>query len=169
MRDFQKMVDSNEPEAALIGSGLIAFGTQMFKWWHQVRDGTLSRAGFQEHLDVLKPWFLAFLKRGSNGPHKKSAGVCRSLKKHKIALWTFAYNEGVEPTNNHSERAIRQAVIWRKICFGTQSDMGALFVERILSIAASLQLQDRNVFSFLLDVVRARFEHSDSLPTLLAT
>jgi len=44
--------------------------------------------------------------------------------------------EGVEPTNNAAERAVRPTVIWRKTSFGTQSRKGSDFVERILTTVA---------------------------------
>ena len=58
-------------------------------------------------------------------------------------LWTFVYDESVEPTNNLAERTVRQAVLWRKGSFGTQSERGARYVERILTVCATCRLQGR--------------------------
>jgi transposase len=61
--------------------------------------------------------------------HAKTEGVCREVLKVRPALWTFVHLEGVEPTNNTSERALRPGVLWRKGSFGTQSARGSRFVE----------------------------------------
>jgi transposase len=74
------------------------------------------------------------LRRGEEHPDRKAAGLCRELTKWWPALWTFARVDGVEPTNNGSERALRPVVLWRKGCFGCDSAAGSRFVERLLSV-----------------------------------
>ena len=44
---------------------------------------------------------------------------------------------------------VRQGVIWRKISFGTQSDRGARYVERILTVCATCRLQNRSIIEYL--------------------
>jgi Transposase IS66 family len=61
------------------------------------------------------------------------SGMCRELYDHRQWLWTFLEVEGVELTNNASERALRHPVIWRKLSFGTQSAAGSRFVETMLT------------------------------------
>jgi len=62
------------------------------------------------------------------------------------------YDARVEPTNNLAERMVRQAVLWRKGSFGTQSHRGARYAERILTICATCRLQGRSVIEYLRDV-----------------
>ncbi len=62
---------------------------------------------------------------------------------------------GVEPTNNQAEQTIRPAVLWRKGSFGTQSDDGARFVERMLSVAATCKQQGRPLREYLTAVCAA--------------
>ena len=71
------------------------------------------------------------------------------ILKLRPALWTFVRAENVEPTNNTAERTIRHAVLYRKGCFGTQSEAGSRFVERILTVVATLRQQKRNVMDYL--------------------
>ncbi|MEX0992667.1 MAG: transposase [Solirubrobacterales bacterium] len=71
------------------------------------------------------------------------------------ALWTFAEIEGVEPTNNRAERGLRGAVIYRKISLGSQSDAGARFAERMLSVSQTCRLQGRSLFTFLIEAIGA--------------
>jgi transposase len=63
--------------------------------------------------------------------------------------------EGVEPTNNNAERPLRRAVMWRRKSFGTQSESGSRFVERILTAITSLRQQGRDVLGYLTTVCEA--------------
>lgn len=82
-------------------------------------------------------------------------------------MWMVVEIMGVEPTNNVAERALRPAVIWRRISFGAQSQTGSEFVARRLTVVTSLQMQQRDVLDFLTQAIHAeRFghEHPDLLP-----
>ena len=75
--------------------------------------------------------------------------LCRALERLWPALWTFLEEEGVAPTNNRAEQALRPAVLWRKGSFGTHSDEGARFVERLLTVTATCRHQGRSVLDYL--------------------
>ena len=79
----------------------------------------------------------------------KTEGICRELLKRRQALWTFVRHEEVDPTNNAAERAIRPGVLWRKGSFGTQSVQGSRFVEAMMTVAATLKQQHRNVLDYV--------------------
>ena len=79
----------------------------------------------------------------------KAAALWRELRKWWPALWTFARVDGVEPTNNVSERALRPAVLWRNGCFGSDSGAGGRFAERLLTVVASCRQQRRPLVAFL--------------------
>ncbi len=101
-------------------------------------------------LAPLQAEFRQALEDGLDPPHAVVAGaVCGNLLDSWPALWTFAHVDGVEPTNNAAERALRPAVLWRKGSFGTQSDDGSRFVERIMTVAASCKQQGRSLLDFL--------------------
>jgi hypothetical protein len=93
--------------------------------------------------------------------------IRRTDTEHRQNLWTFVEVEGVEPTNNAAEQALRQAVIWRKLSFGTQSAAGSRFVERLLTVVETCRRQKRNVFSWLVNAVEARFA-CKTAPSLLS-
>ncbi len=97
----------------------------------------------------------ALLHKGTTCTDPEVAGTCRELLEHEDALWTFVRREGVEPTNNAAEQALRHAVIWRKGSFGTQSERGSRFAERILTARASLRQQGRNVMAFVVAACQA--------------
>lgn len=86
---------------------------------------------------------------GLRSGHKPAANFCRRLLKVQKAFWTFARIDRVEPTNNHAERMLRPAVLWRKNSFGCQSPGGCRFVERLLTAVQTRRLQGKNVLQFL--------------------
>jgi transposase len=81
------------------------------------------------------------------------------------ALWTFTHTDGVEPTNNHAERGLRGAVIYRKLSLGSQSDQGERTIERLLSASITCRLQKRPLFAYLTDVLTASIR-GDPIPAL---
>jgi transposase len=153
-RDFQGWVDRGG-DAAEIGASLLAHSGRMFAWWHRIRDGTLSRAEFQFRMRSPRKKVLVLLRRAEVGADKKAAGMAKKILAIEEALFTFVDHEGVEPTNNSSERQIRPGVLWRNVSFGTQSDKGSRFVERILTTVATLKKQRRPILEFLVDAINA--------------
>src|SRR5665647_3446303 len=94
--------------------------------------------------------------------HRTSA---RNLLKRWPALWSFASVPGVEPTNNHAERGLRGAVIYRKLSLGSQSERGEHTIERLLSASVTCRLQRRSLFAYLADVLTAE-ARGDPIPLL---
>ncbi|WP_375453043.1 transposase [uncultured Nostoc sp.] len=88
-------------------------------------------------------------------PLAKTVRSCRQILKVEPALWLFVTVEGVEPTNNAAERAIRPAVIWRRTSFGSQTQAGSIFVARMLTVVTSLKSQRKNVLDFMTHAVGA--------------
>ena len=153
-RDFRAMVDRGGA-AKPIGNELLCFVEDLFLCWHRIRDGTWQRATLRRSIDALRPGFCDVLKRGVECGCAKTAAVCRNLLEWEPALWTFARVEGLEPTNNAAERAVRPAVLWRRRSFGCHSEAGCRFVERILTAVQTLRQQGRPVFAFLVDAITA--------------
>jgi transposase len=106
------------------------------------------------------------LRAGSRCGGAKTAGVCGELLSIEPSLWTFASTSGVEPTNNAAERAVRHAVCWRKTSYGTDSERGSRFAERILTVVASCRSQGRDVMEFLTRAITAHQCQSEK-PSLL--
>jgi transposase len=154
LRDFQAMVDRADAGAP-IGEELLCCADDLFTWWYRVRDGTLSRSTFQRYVAELRPWVRSQLEAGAACACAKTAGTCGDILLVEPALWTFARVEGIEPTNNAAERALRHAVLWRKTSYGTASEAGSRFVENILSVVGTCRQQGRNVLEYLTDCCRA--------------
>lgn len=157
-----------------IGLSLLRRQKRLFRLWHQVRDGTLSRADFQVKVALLRRGFKAELEKAvallstprEKTPLAKTLRTCQELLKWESALWTFVEHPGIEPTNNAAEQALRPAVIWRRLSFGSQSEAGSQFVARMLTVITTLKVQGRDVLEFLTQVCRAaRF--GEPMPSLL--
>jgi transposase len=155
IREFEGFVERGG-KARKIGELLIAEVKTMFEWWHNARDGTIQRATLQKKMKPLMAEVERLLSEGAVCPDAKVAGTCNEILKLADAMWTFLYVPGVEPTNNLAERDLRHAVIWRKTSFGTQSEAGSRFVERILTAVITLRKQERNVLEYLADACQAR-------------
>jgi transposase len=166
-RDFQGLVDAGGA-AAVVGRALLAVVGPVFDAWHAFRGGGLDRAGLQAR---LKPWQAALhqaVKAGLDHADDRVMWLCAHLWDAEPALWTFATVDGVEPTNNHAERVLRPAVLWRKNSFGSHSEAGCRFAERLLTVVQSLRLQRRSVVEFLHQAVLAHRAGSAG-PSLLPT
>ncbi len=165
MRDFQAMIDRGDAGQG-IGERLLALSKRLFRQWHRVRDGTLTWAVFQERICRLRCEVKQALEAGSAFGCAKTAATCFEILKVEDGLWTFARVQGVEPTNNVAERAMRHAVIWRKISGGTDSARGSRFVERMLTVVATCRQQGRNVLDYLATCFEAN-RRQQPLPCLL--
>jgi len=151
IRDFAAMAQRNG-KSARIGEDLLNQAELMFQWWHRVRDGTLKRNTFQQYMFFVRIRVEALLAQGEVCGHAKTEGTCKEILKLKKALWIFVRVEGVEPTNNVAERAVRSAVLWRKNSFGCHSEKGSRFVERMLTVTATLKQQKRNLIDYIVEV-----------------
>ena len=150
LRDFESFVAWGG-ESAVVGRALLEQAEQMFRLWYHVRDGTLSRTAFQQAMQPIMMAIGIGLRDGTTRGQAKTRGSCRKILELEVALWTFVREEGVEPTNNDAERPLRRAVLWRRRSFGTQSDDGSRFVERVLTAVTTLRQQHRDVLDYLTD------------------
>lgn len=135
--------------AGVLGRELSDLIVILFKYWQQLRGGELSRDKFRELMAPVRRQFEEALERGSKAKLRHVSGSCADILEHRAALWTFIDNEGVEPTNNHAERELRAFVLWRRRSFGTQSERGDLFAERLMTVAHTARKQNKNVLEFL--------------------
>jgi transposase len=164
-RDFQELIDSRCGVRRRLGHDLMRPTRAMFALWQKVRDGTLSRSAFAEQMQPIRRRVESLLLRGFCDHRVR--GFCTDLYEHRERLWVFVDVAGVEPTNNAAEQALRQAVIWRKLSFGTQSASGSRFVERLLTVIETCRRQNRDVFAWMTTTVQAHFA-GQSTPSLLS-
>jgi transposase len=102
---------------------------------------------------------------GKKARYRQGRRFARNLLKVWPALWTFAKHPGVQPTNNHAERALRGAVIYRKLSLGSQSETGERRIARLLSAHTTCRLQRRSLHAYLIDLLGAH-ARGDPAPLL---
>ncbi len=172
-RDFIQ-ISERIGASAEIGKSLLEQEQELFNLWYQYRNDQLTRSELEQLVEPIQTKILSQLREaaqlniGENEktPLAKTVRTCRNLLKLEPALWLFITENGVEPTNNAAERAIRPAVIWRRTSFGSDSVAGSFFVSRLLTVVSSLKLQERNIFDFLVESVVAT-RSGDVPPSLL--
>jgi transposase len=166
-RDFQALIDHPDHQVKRLGRDLMRPTKELFRHWSRCRDGTITRRGFERLMLPIRLEIDGLLLRGAFSGNPKLVGMCNPLYDHRDWLWTFLDVAGVEPTNNASERALRPAVIWRKLSFGTNSAAGSRFVETILTVVETCHKQSRNSFEYLTAAIRAHFTNQPT-PSLLS-
>jgi transposase len=165
LRDIDAMI-ARGGRSAEVGEALRVEARKMFQWWHRVRDGTLTHASFRTYMQPIRREVERLLEAGQRCGVPQTEGTCREIFKLRQALWTFVRHEGVEPTNNAAERAIRPGVLWRKGSFGTQSAEGSRFVEAMMTVVATLKQQHRHVLDYLTAACEATLR-GEPAPSLL--
>jgi transposase len=164
-RDFQAMIDRGGPGEEA-GRRLLGLSDRLFAAWHQARDGTLGEGAVRQRILRLRPRVRRALEDGTQCGCAMTARTCAEILRVEEGLWNFVWFPGVEPTNNAAERALRHAVIWRRISGGTASESGSRFVERMLTVVATCRQQGRNVLEYLTSCFEAD-RRGQSIPSLL--
>ena len=160
-RDFQALIDHPDRQVKRLGHDLMRPTKQLFSAWARYRDGTINRRTFQQAMKPIRQEIEALLLRGACSGNARLKGMCEELYEHRKWLWAFTKHEGIEATNNASERALRHGVIWRKLSFGTQSTAGSRFVANMLTVIETCRQQDRPVFDYISAAVAAHFARTD--------
>ena len=148
------------------GEAGLAIAARVFESWDEFRESG-DRVRLRERISPLQDELRALLEHAA----RKSATTkyhrlfASNLLKHWPALWTFTRIDGVEPTNNHAERGLRGAVIYRKLSLGSQSEQGERTTERLLSASVTCRLQRRSLFTYLTEILNANIR-GDPIPTL---
>lgn len=166
-RNWEKLAERGG-KAEVVGVGCLDVQRRVFELWHLFRGGGCTRAQLGDRLAPLFLELAEWLRLGYRSRDRKLARFCARLAAVYPALWTFAECPGVEPTNNHGERVLRRAVLWRRRSFGCHSAAGCRFVERILTVVQTLRLQQRPVLTYLCAAIQAH-RTGVKAPTLLVS
>jgi transposase len=139
-------------------TALLDYITIVFGHWHALKDGKLTRNEFRELMAPVRRHVEALLERAVKSKLPHVSGSCADILEHRAALWTFVTHEGVEPTNNHGELELRDFVLWRKRSFGSQSERGERFAERVMTAVRTARKQGKSVLDFVVRSVTARLD-----------
>lgn len=172
-RDLTAMADRTGASAEF-GTQLQQLQKQLFEHWHQWKAGGMVWVALQRSCQPIRLAFEQTLQRvvelgcqrKEQSPWARTVRTCQQLLNQKQARWTFLEHPGIEPTNNAAERALRPAVIQRKITRGVQSANGALCRSRLLTVTTTLRQQGRDVRDFLEQAWIAH-HHGGVMPSLL--
>lgn len=164
-RDFQKLADSHDKQVKRLGDDMLRQQKLLFEHWRKYKDGEITWRSFRRLVAPVRQSVDSVLLRGKFTGNRCLVGMCEELYSHRDWLWTFIDTQGIEPTNNTAERALRPAVIYRKLSFGTQSAAGSRYVERILTVTQTCHLQRRSPYQYLVSAMQAAFAglHAPSL------
>jgi transposase len=153
--------------SATYGRELLNYIGILFEYWHDYKAGKLDRATFRAWMAPVRAQVEDLLARAVASNIDRLSGSCADILAHKAALWTFVDRDDVEPTNNHAERELRAFVLWRRRCFGAQSDRGNLFAERLMTVAHTARKQGQDVLRFLTGCCEAQLAGTRA-PSLFA-
>lgn len=156
-RDFQK-ISEREDKPGQIGKRLLYTYGQLFGFWKtEYRDELKLSRKQRKRLRYFRNKLLKCLVSGAHCGHKKTERTCENILSLQNSLWHFFEDPNIPPTNNHAERQLRPLVISKKLTFGTQSDRGSRFIERIFTVVTSCRQQGRDVFAFIAAALQEYF------------
>lgn len=150
----------------------LALDRRLFRLWHRfrgdprARGAPLTRAELITKVLPIEKRLFALAERHLDATNADVRNLAHAFFVHNQHFFTFVYEEGVEPTNNAAERALRTAVQWRKIMLGTRSEQGERAVERLLTITRTCQLQELNALVYLTAAIGAHRRRRQA-PSLL--
>jgi hypothetical protein len=165
VRDFAAHSEGLRARKELGLAGL-RIAKELFRTWEELA-GDGDRARLVERLAPLQAELRALLEQAArkSARNRRHRTFAKNLLKLWPALWTFTEIDGIEPTNNHAERGLRGAVIYRKLSLSSQSERGERTIERLLSASVTCRLQGRSLFAYLSDALAAHIR-GDPVPLL---
>ncbi|MBD0328143.1 MAG: IS66 family transposase [Pyrinomonadaceae bacterium] len=148
IRRARGLSERKEPEVAWFGWRVMAELQRLAHW-----------ATAPPTSGEVQTWYarMVYLIAQYRQRQDEAGTLARTLDREMGGLWTFVVEEGVEPTNNRAERALRFAVLWRKMMQGTYNEKGDRWVERILSVRETCRLRGVPTFPVLVDAVTYHF------------
>src|SRR5437667_1591222 len=149
LRDFTSHSEGMAEQKTFGDAGL-RIARDLFAAWHDYQADS-DRVRLQTRIAPLQDKLRALLEHAARKSTrtKYHRDFARNLLKRWPALSTFSHTDGVEPTNNHAERGLRGAVIYRKLSHGSQSDQGERSIERLLSASITCRLRKQSLFAYL--------------------
>ena len=165
LRDFTAHSEGMA-EQKRFGEDGLSIARRLFAAWQDYQADS-DRARLQAQIAPLQTKLRTLLEHAARkSPRTKyHRQFARNLLKRWPALWTFSHTDGVEPTNNHVERGLRGAVIYRKLSLGSQSERGERSLERLLSASITCRLRKQSLFAYLTNVITAH-ARGDPIPAL---
>ena len=157
IRDCRKYAERDGPDGK-IGQALEKELRQICRNHREFREGLTTRQTRNNRFRAQKSHLRDLLLDGLIEGSDQLASLCERLFDSFSKLWTFSRFKDVEPTNNLAERDVRKLVLWRKKSYGTRSDRGQRFVERISSVTLTLKKAKKAVLGYVQEAVIAFYQ-----------
>jgi transposase len=167
--------DTRSPSARQFCRDALAVVARLFRLWYRFRGDQQGRRRNLPPINrrqlllksiPLQKKLFALAEAHLDDANSEVQNLATALFVHCERLFTFLEEEGVEPTNNEAERALRTAVQWRKISFGNRSRGGEMATARLLTVAQTCKRQRRHVLGYLTEAVRCH-RRQTAAPSLL--
>ena len=157
IRKFRVLLDGSE-EAARFGETMLGLSNQLFSYWHFYKHRVIDTELWITRADEIRNEMTELCEIHMKATDKTLKMRTKKTLAKMDMLFTFVRAEGIEPTNNAAESALRPAVQLRKMCFGSASENGERFIERALTIKETCRLQKKNHFQYMSDLMKSFFE-----------
>ena len=167
--------DTRSPSARQFCRDALAVVARLFRLWYRFRGDLRDRRGNPQPINrrqlllksiPLQRKLFALAEAHLDDANSEVRNLATALFVHCERLFTFVEEEGVEPTNNEAERALRTAVQWRKISFGNRSRSGEIATARLLTVTQTCKRQQRHALGYLTEAVQCHRRRTAS-PSLL--
>jgi len=164
IRDVKYLTTLGNKATQRFGQKLLKSLKRLFHVFHRRDDMDPKR--FQKSMKRARDKLLAIAKRPP--ARTETRAMAKRFRKHGRFYFTFMQQEGVEPTNNATEQAIRFVVIDRKVTQGTRGERGQRWCERIWTTLATCTQQHRSAFQFINESIHAHLAGRPT-PSLMPT
>jgi transposase len=156
IRNFKGLAHTcSKDDARRFSRRMLTETKRLFEIWHRFKGGDITRSQLINLSVSIRSRMVACMKKYSASDTAKVATFAKKLLACEDGLFTFLYQEGVEPTNNSAEQGVRPAVMWRKICQGNKTKKGAIATERLLTVTQSCYMQGKDPIEFLAEAILA--------------
>lgn len=175
-RDFVKMSERSG-EAGRLGLQLKKLTEKLFRLRSEYGDKKLEQSVWESAVKGIRFRMRGLLERGAGvktREHERSErrltkNTCKEMLEVEPAMWLFIKKPEVGITNNEAERALRHAVMWRRVSFGSQSQSGAEMVGRQLTVVMTLKRRGESIHKYMVEACLARNEGRAAASLLPAT
>lgn len=164
VRDIKFLTTLSYKAAQRWAEALLTILRKLFELWKTRRQRHPGR-----YQQMIEKWRKKFLQKVRKPPNHNEAWNIRDRFKgaNEKNYFLFLEREGVPPTNNGTEQAIRFVVIDRRVTQGTRSDAGMRFCERAWTAVATCNRHKHSVFQFFLDALQATLNPNLAYPKLI--
>lgn len=126
------------------------------------RRAELDATAYEHQVKLLEDRLLALSQ--TTWGDKDADRLTKRLAKYREKLTPFLHHADLDGTNNAAERALRPAVVMRKITGGSRSESGARAWSILASVMRTAEQQGRDVVETIKTLLRSAWAGEDIYP-----